>query len=604
MKIHARILPKTALLLAAMQVTACLGSLAPNSRLNAAGTDPNSQVGPDGQPVIPFEALPVEAYTNKVKNLLTGSAATADEVAQVTKDPTALKGLIVTWQKDAGYQGKMVQFLSNAFQQSEVAVADFADQGMATFAQVAAANQALLLKNLREEMAYTVLLNDAAGKPFSDSMGGSAYAMTPPVAAYYAYVDKMTFSDTDKLTNGNGNAAFATTLNAFTAADFSNWKMVNVRQPNAGEATTTVANAGTATELVLNIPRGGFYTTPAFLAGWQTNLSNQYRATTNQTMIVALSHAIDGTNVAMPPDGSQLDAAHAAPGSSCYGCHVNLDPMRQFFRQAYTVHFTPQTDPNYTAHQGSFGFDGVAQNGVNGPSDLGKILAAHPRMAGAWVGKLCTFADDAACVSTEAEFTRVVNAFNSANQSWTALVQELFASPLVTYASYTKTGAMNQAFPVAKRDHLCPLLSVRLGIKDVCFQDPTTAVPAAMKNVQLITSILPANGYSRGTVLPVLANDPSLFFRAGLENVCAALSASVVDAGATSLYTSTDPDTSIADMVHNFMGITAPNDAMPISILKDHFTEAMAAGSVQATDAMKSVFVAACLSPSVVGIGQ
>ena len=596
---------KTALLIAAMQMAGCLGSLEPNSRLGSVGQDANDGVGPDGQPLIPFEALSAAAYTNKVKNLLTGSAATADEIAAVSKDPTALKGLIAGWQKLPGYQGKMVQFLSNAFQQSAVAVADFADQGMATFAQVSAVNRALLLKNLQEQMAYTVLLNDAAGVPFSSSLGSTQYAMTPPVAAYYAYVDKMTYSDADKLTNGNGNGSFATTINAFTAADFTNWKMVNVRKANAGETTTTVANAGAATELVLTNQRAGFFTTPAFLAGWQTNLSNQYRATTNQTMIVALSHAIDGTNVTPPLDGSQLDAAHAAPGTGCFGCHVNLDPMRQFFRQAYTVHFTPQTNPNYMSVQGSFGFDNVAPKaGTNGVVDFATILATHPRMAGAWVGKLCTFADDAACVSTESEFTRVVNVFNSSKQSWTALVQELFSSPLVTYASYTKTGAMNQAFPVAKRDHLCPLLSTRLGIKDVCFQDPTTTVPTAMKNVQLITSILPANGYSRGTVLPVLANDPSLFFRAGLENVCAALSTSVVDAGATSLYTSTDPDTSIANMVHNFMGIQAPEDATPISILKDHFTTAMSMGSVQATDAMKSVFVTACLSPSVVGIGQ
>lgn len=597
-------LPKIAMFAAAMQMASCMGSLDPTpSRIAGVGSKDGSD-STDTTSSIPFEALPPEAYVNKVKNLLTGAAATSDEIDAVKNDPTALKGLIAGWQKLPGYQGKMVQFLSNAFQQSAVAYTDFADQGMSVFANVAATNRALLLKNLQEQMAYTVLMNDAAGVPFSSSLGGTTYAMTPPVKAYYAYVDKMVYTDADKLTNNNTGSTFAQIINAFAVTDFSNWTMTNVREPKSGEATTTAANAATATELVLNTQRAGFFTTPAFLAGWQTNLSNQYRATTNQAMIVALSHAIDGTNVSLPPDGSQLDAAHAAPNSSCFGCHVNLDPMRQFYRQAYTVHFTPQTDPNYNKIQGSFGFDKVQQNGVNGVVDFGKILSSHPRMAGAWVGKLCTFADDAACVSSEAEYTNVVNAFTSSNQSWSTLVQTLFSSPLVTYAQYTQTGAQNQAFPVAKRDHLCPLLSTRLGIKDACFQDPTTTVPAAMKNVQLIASILPANGYSRGTVLPVLANDPSLFFRAGLENVCAALSASVVDAGATTLYDSTKPDASIADMVHNFMGIQAPNDATPISILQDHFNQAMNMGSVKATDAMKSVFIAACLSPSVVGIGQ
>ena len=37
-----------------------------------------------------------------------------------------------------------------------------------------------------------------------------------------------------------------------------------------------------ATELGLALPRTGFYTTPAFLALWNTNDSNQHRVTANQ----------------------------------------------------------------------------------------------------------------------------------------------------------------------------------------------------------------------------------------------------------------------------------------------------------------------------------
>ena len=47
-----------------------------------------------------------------------------------------------------------------------------------------------------------------------------------------------------------------------------------------------------ATTLTLSLPRVGFYTTPAFLALWNTNDSNQHRVTANQTLLVALGPGV------------------------------------------------------------------------------------------------------------------------------------------------------------------------------------------------------------------------------------------------------------------------------------------------------------------------
>ena len=79
---------------------------------------------------------------------------------------------------------------------------------------------------------------------------------------------------------------------------------------------------------MLTIPRVGFFTTPAFFANWQTNTSNQMRVTTNQALIVATGAAVDGTDTTVPPSTPGLDAAHAAPGTACFGCHQLLDPTR------------------------------------------------------------------------------------------------------------------------------------------------------------------------------------------------------------------------------------------------------------------------------------
>ena len=101
----------------------------------------------------------------------------------------------------------------------------------------------------------------------------------------------------------------------------------------------------------------------------------------------------------------------------------------------------------------------------------------------------------------------------------------------------------------------------------------------------------------------MLANDPNLFFRTGLENICASLAGQLVDAGVATRWSSTNPDPAISDFVHGLMGIEKARDATPLGILQDHFQAAKVAGS-SASDALKSTFLLACLSPSVAGIGQ
>ena len=85
-----------------------------------------------------------------------------------------------------------------------------------------------------------------------------------------------------------------------------------------------------------------------------------------------------------------------------------------------------------------------------------------------------------------------------------------------------------------------------------------------------------------------------------------AASASTVgywDNSTTGKWTSASPDAAIADFTHTLMGLGADRDATPLQILTDHFHSAQTAG-LSASDALKSTFVLACLSPSVVGIGQ
>ena len=400
--------------------------------------------------------------------------------------------------------------------------------------------------------------------------------------------------------------AFPAAYQPLTVADSQQWHMVEIVQAGPDQGVSSVldlVNFRTGGNLLLRTPRVGFFTTPSFLAEWNTNDSNQARVTANQTLIVALGHAISPQNATLPPSTASVDQTHAPQGTACYACHQSLDPMRQFFRQQYSYYFHPQTDPEEISLPGSFGFRGVA---VSGSSifDLASQLAAHPDFAGAWVQKLCTWANSARCDETDGEFARIAAIFSDSYYNWNTLEKTLFSSPLVTYLAPTRSVSQGgEVFPVSRRDHLCAALSNRLGITDACGLDVNTVVPQDLKAVQFIARVLPSDSYSRGAEEPVLTNDANLFFRTGMENICAIFAGRLIDAGPGTRWSSASPDVAIADFVHTLMGVGAGRDATLLSILGQHLQSAVAAG-LSASDALKSTFVIACLSPGVVGMGQ
>jgi hypothetical protein len=394
-----------------------------------------------------------------------------------------------------------------------------------------------------------------------------------------------------------------------TASDFDTWKMVTTRPPAPGEATTPFYDLLTlrsSSELVIASPRIGFFT-PAFFANWRTNTSNQMRVTANQALIVATGAAVDGSDPTMPSSTPGLDAMHAA-SPDCLACHQTLDPTRSIIAATYSWNYHDQTDRAYRLQPGIFAFRGVTQP-VSSLADFARTLASHPLFASGWAQKLCYYVNSSPCKTSDPEFQRVVGLFTDSGYSWKVLVRELLASPLTTHSAPTQTSdESGQVVAVSRRDHLCAALNFRFGLVDVCGLDATNEV-AAQTSAPLIVSGLPSDGYGRGAVAPVLPNDPTLFYRAGTENICEAVAALVIDNPAppmatTRQWSSAQPDAAIADFVHVVMALTTRDArAAPAqAVLKSHFTAALEAGA-SASDALKSTFVAACLAPSSVSIG-
>jgi hypothetical protein len=196
-------------------------------------------------------------------------------------------------------------------------------------------------------------------------------------------------------------------------------------------------------------------------------------------------------------------------------------------------------------------------------------------------------------------------------------VKEVFSSPLTTNATPTATTALAEIVSVSRRDHLCAAIEYRLGLPDPCGLSIISVANAQKTTIDQIAGGLPSDGYGRGSTIPVLPNAPTLFYRAGVENICEAVAAMVIDpktgslpAGATS-WQSSDPTTAVADFVSLIMAITPsdPRSSQMQSILMSHFNTVLATVSPSgknftATQALESTFVAACLSPSFVGIGM
>ena len=399
-------------------------------------------------------------------------------------------------------------------------------------------------------------------------------------------------------------------LPQFSESDWNDWRMVEFKPTDATTPNTTpvfydILKIRPATSLYLHTPRMGFFGTLAFQANWGTNKTNEARVTANQALIVALGRSINGANsvVNFPVSVNTGDAAHASD-PACSGCHLQIDPLKQYFRQSYSIYYSPQNDTSQLSLPAAFNVDGVTATGT-GVADLAATLASHPRFALAWTQKLYQWATSTPAMEDDPELVRIAMAFQQNNFDFPTLVRELFSSPLVTLATGTQTTQQRGVIvSIIRRDQFCTTLSNRLGLGDLCVRHQATYPTNFQKNVQSVSVLLPVDNYFRAYELPSLPTDPDLFFRASVERLCGYVDTQVVDGPAPSRYKGTDPTAAIADMVATVMGIppTDPRSASFVQVLTDNYNAAKATG-VSATDALRATFDLACIAPSSVLVG-
>jgi len=427
----------------------------------------------------------------------------------------------------------------------------------------------------------------------------------------------------------------------YSAMDLSDWRPVTITDGKMAPEMYDLPTLRKTTTIGLALPRVSFFTTPAFMATFTTNDSNKHRVTANQTLLIALGEGLTSDNSINPVTNEGLEPDHSPDSDpQCYGCHKILDPMKQFWESYYdfsdrndfpTFRFgSTNVQPDRT-NGGALAFGDVNAKGTT-LTDLGTLLGtvtdtvADPnapqmdsslttlnRFALAFTQKVCYYADSASCTESDPEFRRIVKVFQDSNYDFKTMLRELLSSPLVTAKSDTYTFKQRDVVvSVARKDQFCQELSNKLGLSDVCglhvafpysngYSQSNTSYTTA-KAMNRLAGAMPADGFARGSEVPVTLADPTLFYRAATELVCETVAPTVVDA-TNAPFQSSNLSAAFDSMVQNLMGYASgdPKYAPALQILQDHYNEALSGHN--ATQALQSTFSLACQAPTSVSFG-
>ena len=595
-----------------------------------------------GPPPVVFVPVAVESYTSKVKTLLTGGALTDAELKQVAAEPGALKELANGWIATPEFSTKMSAFLSGALQQRLVGTLNTQLDG------IQGPWGSSLVANLQEAFTRTALEIVNTGRPFTEVVTTRRWAATTATLVALSYLDNTATALRNEkhqvvsaplvgmpeaplpLAYSVQNHAWlfpsippecvvaaqtlpnvldmllgaihcsdgktfslAKTATVLTQADFNDWRFVEIGTATATAPAPQFYNLEalrTQSQINLKLPRVGFFTSPAFLANWDTNDDNQFRVTTSQTVITALGEIFSPADPTTPLSLDGLSPAHSAPSTTCFGCHQFLDPMRLYFAKSLSTKYQVTEKP--LAGTPSFAFDGFTQNGGD-LFTLATTLTNHPHFASAWVQKLCYYANSQACDEKDPEFLRISAAFVASKYDFKALVRELFTSPLVTGAEPTQTSASQPyLLSITRQQHLCQLLDKRLGTTGSC------ALASSFAN------LIPDDDFARGSAVPVQPALTSLFHFSAAEKLCDAVASKLVSTSSTALFNPNLPDIALARLTQGLMGLppSHPRYASSYAGLLNHLAQASTSGAA-GTIAMRSTFTLACLSPDVMALG-
>ncbi|NRB77574.1 MAG: hypothetical protein HRU38_02715 [Saccharospirillaceae bacterium] len=578
-----------------------------------------SQIEPEE--VIEFEVINPLTGLIKVKYLLTGEVVSQSEIDQIIVDnqidQSMLAQNIKLWQSTDLYQHKIKDFMRIALQQKNQGENFAYNAQLDRIGNNKPVDRNWLFDNLVDYFPLTAMDIINNNEPFNKVINTKTYQVTTAVLAALSYADsnprqELRFDD----------------LPGLTQADFNDWREVEFGlQSEAAtfefteEFSATLRAVPANSVFTLRTPRVGFFSTLPFYNTFQTNSDNQFRITTNQTLITAIGEIFETNDVTVQHNQmalAQLDPDHAPQDSACYDCHRLLDPMRKVFMKYQDYdNRGKEFDDSQIA---SFAFKGVNAD-INTMHDLANTLANHPLFASAWAQKVCLWANSQKCNSSDPVFKQVIENFKD-GFSFNDLIVDIFSSQLVHANTTSQTFESSEFFiSLSRSNHFCHALNTRNNkVRVERGLEPMGNLCSTTQSVSLI----PRDGYARGDADFVQSTLLGAFQSKAYDYVCRSISNKVV--GSSNAFDPNDYTTSIKAIVEDIMGILPNQERYPIAIeeltfvwdvsrekgncadlaldiIDDNQSVLQCGLSLSKGAAMKNVWYTACTSNDVIGLG-
>lgn len=598
----------------------------------------------------PFEPLPVHVYANKVKVLLHGGPVETGELLSIENKPEMLRDLAERWMDGAQFQEKLRGFLEFNLQQLASSPSSQLGFGLPNRDK----RLTRLEENIRESFVRTAMKIVAEGRPFTEIITTNEWELTTAMMAQLAFTDldddssrktkPFLFSSSPGESDPEApwsleyqsehkhflitheDCSFdepfeATARNVLelmfgdvdedgcdiqpdelemvlTDADFDDFRTVRLDQVASPETRTPfydLATLRSTSEMALTIPRVGFFSSPSFLATWETNEDNRFRVTASQALIAAIGKEFTQVDTTPPVNLLDLSADHVDPNSSCYACHQHLDPMTSYFRQAYSTDYRglsldENNQETLASLSPAFSFEGQTADGGDFSSFV-QSVAQHEAFATAWIQKACYFFNSAPCAENDPIFVKIEDSFRS-HLNFKTMLLDLVTSPLITRASQFETYDLtDDMVSITRRAHLCAQLEERLPLNDVC------------DNLGDDIDLIASDEILRTSAAPVQATETGSLHLSSGEAVCRKLANKLVTSKGP--YKSEEWDDVIRkEIVDKMMGLSTahPRRDSTVALLLAHHEDALDAGADE-TEALKSVVQIACASPDVLGLG-
>ena len=403
-------------------------------------------------------------------------------------------------------------------------------------------------------------------------------------------------------------------------------------RPQGGDRAVQPAGAAHRDLAALSLPRVGFYTTPAFLALWNTNDSNQHRVTANQTLLVALGAVVHQREQRSRPL-STGGPRHAPRGRR----HASATAAtRAWIRCASSGPPSTTSTTATTSRRGVFKAAartrgrghrrraGVRRRQRHGRDMLDARAAARTgrgdtadqpvkRFAIAMTQKLCFFANSAGCLESDPEFRRVARRSRTSNYDLHDAGEGAVLVAAGDQRRHTATTDQNGVtISIARRDQLCAR-----AVEPAGHRRPLRAGACRVADAAPSGDAEDRHAASPPTPSAAAARSrsrrPTRRCSTGRPARCCARTwrAKVVDpSSGTGVYRAPTWRRAIADMVRDDRRLPArdPHHAPAVQILTDHYTPRSRSASTGSTTARQPTRCArpsrsACQSPTSLSFG-